>query len=228
MTTSSHNAPTIKLIRRSVDHPLIRRMFPPDILSALLTMWDERSWYLDQLDRLPRTLCHMDAFRRNLFRTGNLGDSGDASTIAIDWAFTGHGAVGEDLAPFVVASLALGGPGPEVAAGIEQAAIDGYLSGLASSGVDIDERFVRHGYGLAAALRYSIGPLETIVPVLLDESRHEWFAQFSGAPVDAMCDRIAAMHRDLLMPLAHEVRVLAKDLALPRATRETRLAGTVT
>jgi hypothetical protein len=150
--------------------------------------------------------------------------------MAIDWAFTGHGAVGEDLAPLVVASLALGGPGTEVAAGLERAAIEGYLSGLASSGVDVDERLVRHGYALAATLRYSIGPHETIVPVLLDESRHDWFAQFAGVPVDEMCDSITAMHRDRLMPLARESRVLARDLALPRATRamrETRLAGTV-
>jgi hypothetical protein len=219
-----YNAPTIELIRHSLGHPLVRRTFPPDVLTALMTTWDERSWYLDQLDRLPRTLCHMDAFRRNLFRTGDLGGE---STMAIDWAFTGHGAVGEDLAPLVVASLALGGPGTEVAAGLERAAIEGYLSGLASSGVDVDERLVRHGYALAATLRYSIGPLETIVRVLLDESRHDRFAQFAGASVDEVCDTIATMHREMLMPLALEGRLLAKHPALPRVTRERRLAGTV-
>jgi hypothetical protein len=218
------NASTIDLIRRSLHHPLIGRLLPPDVLSVVLTMWDERSWYLDQLDRLPRTLCHMDAFRRNLFRTG---DATDPATTAIDWAFTGHGAVGEDLAPLVVASLVLGRPGAEVAGDLERSACAGYVSGLASAGFELDERLVRHGYALSAVLRYSIGPLEAIVPALLDESRHEWLAQVAGTSVEELCDTMVEMQREILVPLAREAHELAHALALPRVSRDQRLARTV-
>jgi hypothetical protein len=49
---------------------------------------------LDAIDTFPRTLCHRDLHPANLF------DCGD-TTVAIDWAFAGVGAIGEDAGNLV-------------------------------------------------------------------------------------------------------------------------------
>ncbi len=38
----------------------------PDGVDGILRLWDERAAFLGALDRLPRTFCHMDAFRHSL------------------------------------------------------------------------------------------------------------------------------------------------------------------
>src|SRR5436309_2568996 len=64
-------------------------------------LWQERLPRLDLLDRLPQTMVHGDADRRNLFaRRG----AGGGETVAIDWAFTGVAALGEELVNLVLAS----------------------------------------------------------------------------------------------------------------------------
>jgi hypothetical protein len=80
---------------------------------------------------LPHTLCHGDAWRRNLFARRD--PHGREQTVAIDWADVGIGAVGEDLVDFV--------PGPatfyelEVAdPHLDRIAFAGYLEGLREAG----------------------------------------------------------------------------------------------
>jgi len=94
---------TFNLLRRSLDHPLVEQLYPGDYLQRLLQVQDESEMFFKSLDLLPQTFCHMDAFRRNLFASKSPG--GDDKTVAIDWAFTGQGAVGEELAPLVAANL---------------------------------------------------------------------------------------------------------------------------
>ena len=73
----------------------MRRVYPPDLIDSLLRMWAQRKQFLDALDRLPETLCHFDAFRRNLFARRT--PDGLGRTVVIDWAFVGIGAVGQDI-----------------------------------------------------------------------------------------------------------------------------------
>jgi hypothetical protein len=62
----SANEAAIDHLRRVVDHPLVRQVYPEGVARSFLRLWSERGLYLDRLDRLPHTLCHLDAFRRNL------------------------------------------------------------------------------------------------------------------------------------------------------------------
>src|SRR5919201_6300912 len=74
-------------------HPLIRRAYPTPVAERLLRLHAGRGVLLDRLDRLPHTLCHLDAFRRNLF--ARVTDDGRQQTVAIDWASIGFAALGE-------------------------------------------------------------------------------------------------------------------------------------
>ena len=40
---------------------------PPELVPAVLQLWDEHDDLLHALDRLPQTFCHRDVFSRNLF-----------------------------------------------------------------------------------------------------------------------------------------------------------------
>ena len=76
--------------------PVLEPLYPPPVVAELRRLWDERERFLTALDRLPRTFCHHDAFRRNLLhRAGPEGEE----LVAVDWAYAGHGAVGEELVP---------------------------------------------------------------------------------------------------------------------------------
>jgi hypothetical protein len=48
-------------------HPLIQRAISASAAPRLLRLWNERAPLLDALERLPQTLCHKDAWRRNMF-----------------------------------------------------------------------------------------------------------------------------------------------------------------
>jgi hypothetical protein len=57
------------------DSPAVQRLYPPPVVAELQRLWDERAAFLKILYRLPRTLCHFDAFRRNwLSRTTPNGE----------------------------------------------------------------------------------------------------------------------------------------------------------
>jgi len=134
------------------------------------------------------------------------------STIAIDWAFLGHAAVGEEVGPLVIASFALGDV--DLVAARESSVLDGYLEGLSNGGVQLDERIVRLGYAISACLRYSIGPPETILPSLLDDERRTRLAEFFGQLIADVCRGMLARRRTLLRPLLDEAKELADQLQI--------------
>ena len=116
----------------------------------------ERERFLAALDRLPRTFCHHDAFRRNLLhRAGPEGED----LVAVDWAYAGHGAVGEELGQLVVASLFFFEAEGIAPRELDAACFAGYVAGLREAGWAGDERLVRLGFAADAALRTTVGLL---------------------------------------------------------------------
>ena len=49
-----------------MEHPLAKMWFPNDAADRTRRLWSHRQELLDRIGELPRTLCHHDAFRRNL------------------------------------------------------------------------------------------------------------------------------------------------------------------
>jgi hypothetical protein len=196
-------------LKRVLQHPLVRRVYPDSVSTTFLRLWTERELFLDQLDCSPHTLCHLDAFRRNLLDR-RLPD-GSEQTLALDWAFVGRGAIGEELGPLIRASIlffeAEGIPAEE----LEEAAFQGYLDGLTDTGWRGDPRMVFFGYAASAVLRYGVGTVRLVLPVLLDERLHAGIEQLLGRPMEEALEMLAEEAR-YIATLTEEVYQLAHTL----------------
>lgn len=184
------------------DQPLVRDHFPAALRPALVRFHDERERFFDLLERLPRTLCHLDVWPNNLFARA------DGRFVLVDWAFVGDGALGEDvgnLVPDAVFDLFVPARDlPELDRGV----FAGYLAGLREAGWDGDERLVRLGM-CASAIKYLWLP-----PLMLARAGDATQLDYGGrATVDA-ARRYAERGRVFifLMAWAQEARELAAAL----------------
>jgi hypothetical protein len=177
------------------DTPWAQRCWPDDLGARGQRLWQRRDGLLDLLDRLPQTLVHGDADRRNLFARraadGHRRAAGDEpdETVAIDWAFTGVAAVGEELVNLVAASALWFQADAADLAELADRCLDGYAAGLAEAGWRGDPRLARAGFVVGAALRY--GPLvgglmarageEGLAKMAVTRGRRpaEWLAQWA-------------------------------------------------
>jgi len=193
----ARNASAIARLADDTEHPLLRRVYPAPIREGIVRLWTERDTFLAALDRLPQTFCHRDAWRGNLFmRTVN----GLDELVAIDWAFTGCGALGEELAPLVLASAFF----EDELAGVrelDEDAFVGYMEGLRIAGWEGEEWMVRLGYAAASGLRYGPG-VTSVIRDLVNGVVQD------GMPADeGLCDRLAGLLR-LALDRADEARNL--------------------
>jgi hypothetical protein len=191
--------------------PLLQRLYPPPVVSEIERLWTERERFLTALDRLPRTFCHHDAFRRNLLlRAGPEGEE----LVAVDWAHAGHGAIGEELGQLVVASLfffEVEGIAPRE---LDAACFAGYVAGLREAGWAGDERVVRPGFTAAAALRHTVGLLHLLLPALSDPALHPVVEDIFGRPLESAVEAWAALW-PFQFGLAEEARTLLLAVGEP-------------
>jgi hypothetical protein len=201
------NEAAIVRLKRVLDHPLVRQVYPEGVARSFLRLWAERELFLDQLDNLPHTLCHLDAFRRNLLdrRLSN----GSHQTLALDWAFIGKGALGEELGPLIQASIEFFEAEGITAQELEEAAFQGYLNGLTDAGWRGDPRIVRFGYIASIALRYGVGTVRLVLPILLDERLHARVEQLLGCPMEEVFEKWAEETEHLVL-LTDKARQLAE------------------
>ena len=205
------SAPVIAQFPGILEHAPVRR-FLRGGAAAYLRLWSERGHFLDVLDRLPRTFCHHDAFPRNI--RIRRGASGQDQPVAIDWAFAGSGAVGEELVPLILASATFCEIEPSAMIDLEQAALAAYTEGLRDAGWRGEPQLVRLGYTIAAALRFGPGCAIPALPTVLREDAEEFVLAVFGVPLDEALDRWSAVTSHVL-ELADEARELMEGL--PRA-----------
>jgi hypothetical protein len=185
--------------------PLVRRFYPPPVVDALRWLWDEREALFGALERLPRTLCHRDAHRRNLF--ARVGPDGVEQLVAIDWAYVGHGAVGEEVAGMVLSNLGLFEAPGITPQELDRACFAAYREGLRDAGWTGHARSVRLGY-TAAALRYGLGLLSWWLRMMSDPALHPFSDQVFRRPRGEVVDAWADELWPFLLGLAEEARGL--------------------
>jgi hypothetical protein len=188
---------------------LLRRCFPPQFVRRVRQLWAERDVYLTALDRLPQTICHHDAFRRNLF--ARRGANGAEQTVAVDWAFVGTGAVGADLAALVLGSLLFFEVLDASAEDLAENALAEYMMGLREVGWTGSERAVRLGYLATAALLYTIGPISLVVADLSDPTRDQSPEQSSGQTMNEEVMSWIELQRFQFALADEALRLLGKD-----------------
>ena len=160
------------------DHPSIEA-WPAEVRYRLLRLWVERDRALAAAEAAERTLCHLDVWPANLLDDG-------ASSVLLDWAFCGEGAVGEDVANLIIDSCTDGLMDAALLPEIAQSATDGYISGLRDGGWTGDEDAVRRVIAVCGAAKYSwFAPavLESAVRDRIGKSSYGQDTSASGAVV---------------------------------------------
>ena len=194
--------PEVEFLHTVVDHPVVQQVYPNGQASAILQLWDERERFFEALERLPQTVCHNDAFRRNLF--GRRQVDGSIQTVAIDWAYIGWGALGEEVAALVIGNVAFGEVNGASAEAFATQVFDHYLSGLRKTGWAGNSQAVRLGFTAAAAMKYCF---PYTLRSLFSEEGQAWLArvqkQPNGDPFAAAIQKRAFVFR-----LANEARQL--------------------
>lgn len=137
-------------------------LFPDNRLDRMLQLWAERHPLLAHLEQLPRTLCHRDAFRRNLRM--RQGTTGQPQTVALDWAATGIGLLGEELVPLFALTLRFFTLEIGRIAELDALIFAGYVEGLRAAGWQGDARLARFGFTALAALLMGVGEPATRLP----------------------------------------------------------------
>jgi hypothetical protein len=195
--------PLVAALREQANDPLIRQLYSPATWSFALQLWDAHERWLDLLDSLPHTFCHLDSFRRNLL-TSTSAD-GIPMTTALDWAFAGLAPFGADLAPLLWVSAIFREIEPAQIPSLDQAVFAAYLQGLTDAGWLGDPRHVRFAY-LAMALMNVAIPTELMQ--FLDETAHPALVRGFGMPVPQIIGNWAAL-LDVAASYWDEVTALA-------------------
>ena len=170
--------------------PLFQRSFPLLKDDFIIEAWNMRGVFLGAVERLPQTFCHQDAFAGNLFWRGKPGEKGVVT--ALDWAYTGIAAIGEELAPLIaMSSFTLNSDQ------LFDTCFEGYLAGLAESGWNGDPWQVRFGVLATSFYRYLFGALlGEVWGGLRDESNHAAIAAVFGVPnVGRLCDLLGTQNQ---------------------------------
>jgi hypothetical protein len=177
-------------------HPLVATAFPVPPVEQAKAMRRNQSLFLDALERLPRTLSHLDLHPANLF-----GDE-HGMTVAIDWSFVGLGAIGEDAGNLVADAVLDFHVDPADIDDLYQAVAAGYEEGLRDAGWDGPSAAVRLGLAATMAAKYA-----WILPALL-RAAAEGRDQLNRRPIEEAVDAWAPAI-DFLLGRADEARELA-------------------
>lgn len=193
----------IEHCRQYANTPLARRWFGKNGFERTLTLWAQLPRLLHAFEQLPVCYCHHDAHRRNLLDRPL--HNGVSETIAIDWALTGFGRIGEEVGVTTAVSLEFLEVPVAQARELDQAVFTGYLEGLRDVGWRGDERLARLGYTINAFLL--VGSNFAWLEDLLTPDGRALAESIIGRPFDTIIEQLAEMW-PFLLELGNEALVL--------------------
>ena len=128
-------------------HPVVRETFPAGLRQAAKLVHVERDRLYRISESLPRTLCHLDYWPKNLIRETN------SNVTLLDWSLVGDGAIGEDAGNLVPDASFDYFVASEDLPRLESVVCGNYLQGLRAAGWDDDPRLVQLGMW-SSAVKY--------------------------------------------------------------------------
>jgi hypothetical protein len=155
-------------------HPVVRQTFPAGLREGVEFVHEHRERLYQISESLPRTLCHLDFWAKNLFRQGQGG------IVLIDWSFAGDGAIGEDVGNLIPDAVFDHFVAAEQLPELERCVYGGYLRGLRSGGWHDDPRLVQLGMW-SSAVKYDWLAALTLSQV----SQERQFRYGGGGEIDA-------------------------------------------
>lgn len=186
---------------QNLEQSLARITLPVEAREEIMAIWRDRQLFRDALMQLPQTLCHNDAFRRNILHS-------DAGIVLLDWALAGHGGIGEELVSLAALALYYSGYTQDYAERLDQAIFSAYIEGLREAGWRGDWQLARIGYTCGMTLRGLAGVKQDI-NLLIDPAQHQHLRTVHKR--DSLED-IAAFFADVrrfrLLRMAREARDL--------------------
>jgi hypothetical protein len=191
--------------------PVVQRGFDDRHKARVLQLLAEKQRFFDINDRLPQVLCHNDAHRRNFMWSHSL-QNGEDELIGVDWAFSGIGAIGNDLGILVGNSMYFFEYDPTDAETLETALLESYLAGIADTGVVVDARLVRLGYLISISFWMGIMLPGWTAIMLRDEAYVNVQAMY-GHPAEDVLTGWVQLHT-FCLDRADEARTLIDQLGL--------------
>ena len=188
--------PTLRNLRSIVQNAPKQPWLSNLEINRILALWADRKRLVAALELLPRTFCHHDAFRRNLFAQKTA--DGLDQTVAVDWQIVGTGALGEEITPLIGVSLQFMNVEMQHAKELENTVFKGYLDGLRDVGCQIDERLVRFGYTASAALMLGVAGTALWLDLIWDDKERTSAEKSIGYPIESILDTFAALQQYLL------------------------------
>lgn len=161
--------------------------FSSALCDGVLRIRDYSSRLHEVLHRLPRTLCHYDADRRNLFLRR---ETAGIRTIAVDWAWSGLGPIGGDLPHLVWGSWLWSTTSVHDPIQIEDSVVRGYSSGLSEFGLAASQHSVRTGYMAMSALTFGFLCIPLAEKVLSSESGRTGLESQLGQSIESIVERL--------------------------------------
>jgi hypothetical protein len=174
------------------EHPLIAAHFSRDTRARLQRAWGSRHQLHASLKRLPRTLAHGDAHRRNLI-SQRMADGGDR-TVAVDWAVIGYAPLGEDPGHLTTSSLLFEDDSTR-ARELDAAVFERYLEGLEEAGWRLTRRLcdtIRFGYAAHGLLNMGLFAGGGAVAAVARPWIRRWYESVLNRPLEDLMPRLAA------------------------------------
>ncbi|HEX4744040.1 MAG TPA: hypothetical protein VFW12_05145 [Candidatus Limnocylindria bacterium] len=162
------------------DHELVRRAVPREWLDRLRALHAERLRLLAALDRLPRTVSHLDAWRANLLARDS---DGATETVAIDWSLLGLAPAGQEIAVFTTGARVWLSLDAADAQALGELSFSSYVDGLRDAGWKGSEADVRFAYAASAALWAGI-PAPLWLRWFTLPARREWLERKFGMSLE--------------------------------------------
>ena len=166
-----------------------------------MAIWRDRELFREALGQIPQTLCHNDAFRRNVLHS-------DAGVVLLDWALAGRGGLGEELVSLVALASYYSGFTQDYAERLDQAVFSAYIEGLREAGWAGDAKLARIGFACGMTLRGLAGVKQDI-NLLIDPSQHQELRNVHERDsVEDIAAFFAEVRRFRLVRIAREARRL--------------------